>query len=1157
MKHKKKKKLKKKKGNPSLTSKYQYGGWGGTGSFDLSALDSIDQMNIDLGNIQIDQGQLTNQVNQGIQQGQMISAMSGLADMQNNPGIQKLNLAQATVNPNRGFGAAPYQMGGAVNGNYSIISKKDNTLTDEDLTQFAADDSKRLTSFFGDRRTQKKLAEFTDSPKDVANGFINNLNAPSTVNVSPEIAWGDGGKARGSYNYNNKQLNLSANDGNRATITHEVTHKSDQGGRDIPEGEIKRINELINRPSGATGKYLSKPNEVRARVLSSRKLLEDIGIGKMEEDLSSDDIDKVFKYINSNNNLNKDNMSGFKELMGISKGKTNEDKKQNLRKLLNEIVSNEQPGDPGVAMAQMGGEIGRPMRGEDPMTDMALRGYSDNSPYGNSEHISIPGNNIDMSNTSRPIIGIPDNGKPKLMAPNSGAHTFPGASMVVETPFKMEGSIGSSKKKYSAKDVSAINLIGDSYFEGLGVRPSSTIKEDYTPLLDDPVFKKLATSYSEEYNANELAVNIENMDKSESQKVLDEIKRKRQIDYDHVNSQRGKPRTPKGNEKNDQEFQRFTEYSDYQQYKKDRAKPTGVVDRNAKRLTKEMKNKSKKTKIKKYQMGGMVGQEEAPKEVEVQTEKGEMIMLPDGSIVKVKAKKLHKHMKDSQVTDVLKEGTYVASNDKSTSISQAMANAISLGYSQVAYDELDDMPAEPKELLFGDIFGKAKKLVPAQIAKRIKSKFKLTDREDDAFATKTKEENLSSRMPYTMTLQAIAEGAKGNTGPEKFQFGGFTGNTSAFMNKMYGEQAMGYSKRDNAMMDQMDPYGVYSMGTTGLGNMGGGGAMQFRQGGQVPKYQSGGADPISAAINFAGDLIGHGVNYFAKKKAGKTANGIMDGQQTRIEDNYNQTSDEIAANHAQNSQNLNMASGLSAMNALSKNPYENREDLSQVYTSVGAMQDSIPQHLKNFQLRQLQTPLRGMTNSAMKYSGNYGNTMANMSEMYGKQTDAMSGLMNQQGMQGVGLANQKTAALMGVQSRDASNLANQMNNMRNNSNAKGDEIARAGVNHLNGLSTLNNQNLASNFQNRGAYNAGMFNVDQGRMSAAGIQVAAAGDLAAGASTLGQMGSGIYNAWNQNNNNQNQNNNTASNGYGPYSSGYSLPSTGRYVFNPATGQFEYT
>ncbi|MDG1315406.1 MAG: hypothetical protein P8P29_07790, partial [Flavobacteriaceae bacterium] len=526
-------------------------------------------------------------------------------------------------------------------------------------------------------------------------------------------------------------------------------------------------------------------------------------------------------------------------------------------------------------------------------------------------------------------------------------------------------------------------------------------------------------------------------------------------------------------------------------------------------------NKKYGGKVKKYQMGGEVMQNEMPEEVSIQTEVGEVVLMADGSIVDVKAKKKHSQMSDSTITDILPQGSYIASNDKSTFISKGLADSISLGFSKVAYDELDSMPGQPKELNFGSIFGNSSKLKPSDIARNIKKKYPLSDRKHDAFVTKTIEENKVSRIPYSLVLQQIAEKTKENKmliqqqdtngGVEKFQMGGFAG-ASKFINKLYGNDNMGYAKRDNAFKSRIDPFGV-------LNNK----PIKFLDGGPI-KFPDGG--PIISAV---GSIIGQIINYRAKKKAGKKADGITDAQVERWKEQYNINEADIQGAYDSARGNLKGSTAVNLMSTLAQDTYENKEDLSQLYTTANSMRDSLPQHIKDQQLRQSQVPLRGMTNSAFKYSGNSGNTMANLSDMYGKSLDSNSNLQAQQGANSLGLYNNKRGFLLDLQGRDAANLSNQINNIRGGDNLKTQTLGSQAVNYLNQDTALNMSELSANLQNRGTLNAGLNAADANRMSALGIDVSAAGNVAAGFSALGNLGSNIYNQYNPNSNSSNLNN----------------------------------
>lgn len=73
-------------------------------------------------------------------------------------------------------------------------------------------------------------------------------------------------------------------------------------------------------------------------------------------------------------------------------------------------------------------------------------GYSDNSPYKELPKIDIDGDTIDMSETGIPIKATPDKGKPKILEPYSGLHTFKGATKITETPHMKKGG---KQKQYN------------------------------------------------------------------------------------------------------------------------------------------------------------------------------------------------------------------------------------------------------------------------------------------------------------------------------------------------------------------------------------------------------------------------------------------------------------------------------------------------------------------------------------------------------------------------------------------------------------------------------------------------------------------------------------------------------------------------------------
>jgi hypothetical protein len=66
-------------------------------------------------------------------------------------------------------------------------------------------------------------------------------------------------------------------------------------------------------------------------------------------------------------------------------------------------------------------------------------GYKDNSPYRNMPSQEFYTDTLTMDGVSRPIMAVPNVGKPVVMAPNGGNYYFPGASQITEVPMAREG----------------------------------------------------------------------------------------------------------------------------------------------------------------------------------------------------------------------------------------------------------------------------------------------------------------------------------------------------------------------------------------------------------------------------------------------------------------------------------------------------------------------------------------------------------------------------------------------------------------------------------------------------------------------------------------------------------------------------------------------
>lgn len=179
--------------------------------------------------------------------------------------------------------------------------------------------------------------------------------------------------------------------------------------------------------------------------------------------------------------------------------------------------------------------------------------------------------------------------------------------------------------------------------------------------------------------------------------------------------------------------------------------------------------------MKNFQQGG---QPDPNQPVPVQTEKGETVMFPDGTITNVKAKKKHKGMKDDEVTDILPPGSYVFSNDKNLKVDKKIADEISFGYGPTTYSE-KQIGKAPREMFFGEVL-KKKQETPATVSKNIKRMFPITDMENDVYADRANEENKLSRAPFLAMLKKINDDKRAMMEQQNFQYGG-----SPTMNNIY------------------------------------------------------------------------------------------------------------------------------------------------------------------------------------------------------------------------------------------------------------------------------------------------------------------------------------------------------------------------------------
>lgn len=234
-----------------------------------------------------------------------------------------------------------------------------------------------------------------------------------------------------------------------------------------------------------------------------------------------------------------------------------------------------------------------------------------------------------------------------------------------------------------------------------------------------------------------------------------------------------------------------------------------------------------------YQMGGPVMA--GPQLVPIQAEKGEMLIQLDNTITSTNARKSHKAMDDDEVTDIVPEGTYVASDDRAMKINYGDVEDIIIGVRTMPYEEYKKGKM-PEEIKFVDLWPNNSKraMTPAELATAIRNKFptREIDGEDyNYFRAVTNYENLDSRTPYLQIVKLFNEAARMNDqdvqpfqhgGTVKYQGGGFA-NTAMDILGILGSAlplALNLGSGGNNQLNA-DPRGVNMMlGSVPLNSLG-------------------------------------------------------------------------------------------------------------------------------------------------------------------------------------------------------------------------------------------------------------------------------------------------------------------------------------------------
>jgi len=200
---------------------------------------------------------------------------------------------------------------------------------------------------------------------------------------------------------------------------------------------------------------------------------------------------------------------------------------------------------------------------------------------------------------------------------------------------------------------------------------------------------------------------------------------------------------------------------------------------NAKNGGKPKNNNNEITKLlgmNKYENGGKVMQNYMPvgngktkvhgfinlaSMIPIQTEKKELIVLPDGNLVPVNAKKRHSQMSDDEVTDIVPENSYILSQFGSVDIYKSEADQIQMEVENKPYNMYGSNPT-PKVKTLGDIMRK-KVMKPADMARLVEQKYKIMDH-DDPFTIQTNAINKHRRGDYLQAIIQLSEYDKARKG---------------------------------------------------------------------------------------------------------------------------------------------------------------------------------------------------------------------------------------------------------------------------------------------------------------------------------------------------------------------------------------------------------
>ena len=487
---------------------------------------------------------------------------------------------------------------------------------------------------------------------------------------------------------------------------------------------------------------------------------------------------------------------------------------------------------------------------------------------------------------------------------------------------------------------------------------------------------------------------------------------------------------------------------------------------------------------------------------EIQTETGEYIGLEDNSIVRVKATKLHKNMKNDKVTDILPGKSYIFSNDESMILSLDKKvngidlNELSMGKGVFEYKE-NEFTKGPEDIQFNKIFKGKTKATPAELANNIKNIYKIVESKSDFFTERANMENREQRGEYLSVLKALNEYKKPKSDRQlpQAKFGmAMEDNFNVGLPKYYNNYNNAIDTYNGLSMKAVDPYKQADNNFKAMYNISSVTNPKLFKYGGVPQAQLGKLLYYTSPLGIVGEIFG---NRAERKQKEENA---------RVLDQYKGYQDQYLQGINQSGQANNLGTLGSYLSSLNT-PLAAYDDMNSAYSTIDNAYGRANKILESS--KYTANGLNSNANSAARYMdpNTMGAYMANTSNQYNQTIAGINGQLANNELS-------RASTLSGIATQGTANRNNAYNSWRERINAANTQgIANLGTSYAS--STMNNTNALYKTQldrlafedelRQRAANAKAKVVNEAQGVGEGIGQAAAAIATSGASFAGGIG----------------------------------------------------